>query len=151
MLQTTAIAKDGEAGLRQLAPGLDACRLVRLPTFVDDRGNLAVIEAMTDIPFEVKRVYYLYQFTGAKRGGHAHKRLQQLFIALSGSFDVVLDDGRRKKTIRLSDPAEGLYICPMIWREIENFSPGSVCLVLASTHYDERDYFRTYEEFVAHA
>lgn len=149
MLPTIAIPKDVEAGHRKLASGVDACRLTRLPTFADHRGNLAVIEAMTDIPFEVRRVYYLYQFTGAKRGGHAHKRLQQLFIALSGSFDVVLDDGRRKKTVRLSDPAEGLYVCPMIWREIENFAPGSVCLVLASTHYDERDYFRNYEEFVA--
>jgi dTDP-4-dehydrorhamnose 3,5-epimerase-like enzyme len=149
MLRSITIPRHAEAGHLKHATGIDACQLTGLPTFSDHRGNLAVIEAMTDIPFEVRRVYYLYDFTGVKRGGHAHKRLQQLFVALAGSFDVVLDDGRHKKTVRLSNPAEGLYVCPMIWREIENYSPGSVCLVLASTHYDERDYFRTYEEFVA--
>jgi dTDP-4-dehydrorhamnose 3,5-epimerase-like enzyme len=148
MLRSMTTPIDAEPNHRKSATGVDACRLRRLPTFGDHRGNLAVIEAMTDIPFEVRRVYYLYDFTGVMRGGHAHKRLEQLFIALSGSFDVVLDDGRQKKTVRLSDPAEGLYVCPMIWREMQNFTPGSVCLVLASTHYDERDYLRTYEEFV---
>ncbi len=129
--------------------GIDVCQLIPLWTLSDERGSLSVIEASKDIPFDVRRVYYLYDFTGVKRGGHAHKRLQQLFIAVSGSFDVVLDDGRRKKTVRLSRANEGLYICPMIWREILNPAPGSVCLVLASTHYDEKDYYRSYEEFVA--
>ena len=128
---------------------IDVCRFVALWKHTDERGSLAVVEAAKDIPFEVRRVYYLYDFTGVKRGGHAHKRLQQLFIALSGSFDVILDDGRRKKTVRLKNANEGLYICPMIWREIVNPAPGSICLVLASTHYDEKDYFRTYEQFVA--
>lgn len=129
--------------------GVDVCQLIRVWNHTDERGSLAVIEGSKDIPFEVRRVYYLYDFTGVKRGGHAHKRLQQLFIALSGSFDVILDDGRRKKTVRLKHANEGLYICPMIWREIVNPAPGSVCLVLASTHYDEKDYFRSYEQFVA--
>jgi len=149
MLSSLIAPKNAEAGHRKFATGIDACQLTRLSTFGDHRGNLAVIEAMTDIPFEVRRVYYLYDFTGAKRGGHAHKRLEQLFIALAGSFDVILDDGKRRKNVRLKSPAEGLYVCPMIWREIENPAPGSVCLVLASTHYDEKDYFRSYKEFAA--
>src|SRR5687767_716444 len=128
---------------------IDACRLVSLWNITDERGSLAVIEAAKDIPFEVRRVYYLYDFTGLRRGGHAHKSLQQLFIAVAGSFDVILDDGRRKKAVRLTNANEGLYVCPMIWREIVNPAPGSVCLVLASTHYDEKDYFRSYEQFVA--
>lgn len=127
--------------------GVEGCRIVKLRTFGDNRGGLAVVEAQADVPFEIRRVYYLYDFTGVRRGGHAHKRLHQLFIAVSGSFEVTLDDGRGKKTVRLSDPAEGLYICPMIWREIDNFAPGSVCLVLASTRYDEADYYRSYDEF----
>jgi dTDP-4-dehydrorhamnose 3,5-epimerase-like enzyme len=149
-LPTAAAIRASEPGhVADSASRIDACRLLNLPTFGDERGNLAVVEATVDIPFEVRRVYYLYDFTGMKRGGHAHKRLEQLFIAISGSFEVLLDDGRRNKTVKLSDPAEGLYVCPMIWREIRNFSRGSVCLVLASTHYDEGDYFRSYEDFVA--
>src|SRR5688572_28506379 len=136
MLSTTSL----DAGLvyEKRSRGIDTCHLVPLSTFTDERGSLAVIEAAKDIPFEVRRVYYLYDFTGVKRGGHAHKRLHQLFIALSGSFDVILDDGKRKKSVRLKSADEGLYVCPMIWREIENPAPGSVCLVLASTHYDEK-------------
>jgi len=129
--------------------GIEACRIVKLPTFSDSRGGLAVVEALSDVPFEIRRVYYLYDFKGVPRGGHAHKRLHQLFIAVAGSFEVTLNDGRRQRTLTLADPAEGLYICPMIWREINHFSPGSVCLVLASNHYDESDYYRSYDKFLA--
>ena len=130
------------------ATGIDECRLVKLREFTDQRGSLAVVEGLIDMPFEMRRVYYLYDFVpGMRRGGHAHKRLHQLFIAVAGAFDVLLDDGRAKKTIRLSDPGEALYVCPMMWREIDNVAPGSVCLVLASTNYDEDDYYRSHDEF----
>jgi len=134
--------------VKQLSVG--SCKLLSLREITDERGSLAIVEGSKDIPFEVRRVYYLY---GARentvRGGHAHKELQQLFVAIRGSFDVVLDDGHRKMNIRLESPSQGLYICPMIWRELANFRPGSICLVLASTLYDEGDYFRSYEDFLA--
>jgi dTDP-4-dehydrorhamnose 3,5-epimerase-like enzyme len=130
---------------------VDGCKLVKVPTFSDSRGGLAVVESEIDVPFQIRRIYYLYDFTGVPRGGHAHKRLHQLFIAIAGSFRVRLDDGVNKRTITLSSPSEGLYICPMIWREIDDFSPGSVCLVLASNHYDEKDYYRSYDDFVSSA
>ena len=101
------------------------------------------------MPFEIKRVYYLYDVPGgAERGGHAHKNLEQYIIAMSGSFDISLDDGVEKKKIHLNRSYYGLYVCPMIWREIDNFSSGSVCMVLASDYYDEDDYFRDYNEFL---
>lgn len=140
---------DSDAKARDAEAGIDACRLVRLREFMDERGSLAVVEGLRDMPFEMRRVYYLYDFVkGMRRGGHAHKRLHQLFIAVSGAFDVLLDDGRAKKTVRLRNPAEALYVCPMLWREIDNVEPGSVCLVLASNNYDEQDYYRSYPEFV---
>ena len=102
------------------------------------------------MPFDIQRVYYLYDVPGgAERGGHAHKALHQFIIAMSGSFDVVLDDGQGKKRIHLNRSYYGLYVCPMIWRELDNFSSGSVCMVLASNLYDEADYYRDYEEFLA--
>src|SRR5262245_30181215 len=114
------------------------CRLINLPKIADPRGNLTFIEGNRHIPFEIKRVYYLYDVPGgAERGGHAHKELHQLIIAMSGSFDIILDDGKDKKRVHLSRSYNGLYICPMVWRELENFSSGSVCMVLASTRYDE--------------
>lgn len=120
-----------------------------LPRFSDARGNLTFIENQNHIPFDIQRIYYLYDVPGgAERGAHAHKDLEQLIIAISGSFDVVLDDGASKKRFHLSRPYNGLYVCPMIWRILENFSPGSVCLVLASSLYDEDDYYRDYEEFL---
>jgi len=125
------------------------CRIIELPRIQDPRGNLTFIEGDSHIPFAIKRVYYLYDVPGgAERGGHAHKGLQQLIIAMSGSFDVILDDGKDKKRIHLNRSYNGLYVCPMIWRELDNFSSGSVCMVLASNRYDEDDYYRDYAEFM---
>jgi len=125
------------------------CKLIDLPKIHDPRGNLTFIEAEGHVPFEIKRVYYLYDVPGgATRAGHAHKQLHQLIIAMSGSFDITLDDGNEKQTYHLNRSYFGLYICPMIWREIDNFSSGSVCMALASEHYDEADYYREYEAFI---
>lgn len=129
--------------------GVRDCRLVDLPKISDPRGNLTFIEGNHHIPFDIQRVYYLYDVPGgAERGGHAHKQLSQLIIAMSGSFDVILDDGVEKKRFHLNRSYQGLYVCPMIWRELDNFSSGSVCMVLASNRYDEADYFREYGEFM---
>ena len=131
---------------------LDLCELIELPKITDPRGNLTFIEGSRHVPFDIQRVYYLYDVPGgSERGGHAHKALHQLIVAMSGSFDVALDDGRRKKRIHLSRSYYGLYVCPMIWRELDNFSSGSVCMVLASNRYDEADYYRTYADFLSAA
>ena len=128
---------------------LDHCKVLTLPKVSDPRGNLTFIEGARHIPFDIARVYYLYDVPGgAERGGHAHKALNQLIIAVAGSFDVVLDDGRSKHRYHLDRPYHGLYVCPMIWRELDNFSSGSVCMVLASNQYDESDYFRDYRQFI---
>lgn len=128
---------------------IDKCQMVSLPKITDTRGNLTFVEGGNQIPFDIQRVYYLYDVPGgAERGGHAHKGLHQLIIAMSGSFDVVLDDGREKKRIHMNRSYNGLYVCPMIWRELDNFSSGSVLMVLASNKYDEKDYFRDYAEFM---
>ena len=124
-------------------------RLLELPKIADQRGNLTFIEGNRHVPFDIQRVYYLYDVPGgAERGGHAHKALHQLIIAMSGSFDVVLNDGKDQKRIHLNRSYVGLYVCPMIWRELDNFSSGSVCMVLASNVYDEADYYRDYAEFL---
>ena len=129
---------------------VDTCRLFDLPKIADPRGNLTFIEGGRHIPFEIQRVYYLYDVPGgAERGGHAHRALHQLIIAMSGSFDVVLNHGIDKKRIHLNRSYNGLYVCPMIWRELDNFSSGSVCMVLASNLYDESDYYRDYFEYLA--
>ena len=129
---------------------IDKCKMLELPKIHDPRGNLTFVESGNHIPFDIKRVYYLYDVPGgSERGGHAHKGLFQLIIAMSGSFDVVLDDGNGKKRFHLNRSYQGLYVCPMIWRELDNFSSGSVCMVLASNVYDEADYFRNYEEFLS--
>lgn len=113
----------------------------------DTRGNLSVVQG-NDIPFEMKRVYYLYDVpSGARRGGHSHKDQQELLVALSGSFDVILHDGNEKKTVTLNKPNVGLFIINGIWRELENFSSGAVCLVIASDVFDEADYIRDFEDF----
>lgn len=131
---------------------LDKCRLVDLPKISDPRGNLTFIEGNRHIPFDIKRVYYTYDVPGGSdRGAHAHKRLHQLIIAMSGSFDVVLDDGLDKKRFHLNRSYFGLYVCPMMWRELDNFSSGSVCLVLASELFDPDDYYRDYELFLKDA
>jgi dTDP-4-dehydrorhamnose 3,5-epimerase-like enzyme len=124
------------------------CKIIELPKISDPRGNLTFVEGNRHIPFDIRRVYYLYDVPGgAERGGHAHKELHQLIIAMSGSFDVVLDDTHEKSRFHLNRSYQGLYVCPMIWRELDNFSSGSVCMVLASNIYDESDYFRDYEVF----
>jgi hypothetical protein len=128
---------------------IDQCRIIHLPKIQDPRGNLTFIEGDKHVPFDLKRVYYLYDVPGgAERGGHAHKELQQLIIAMSGSFDVVLDDGHGKWRFPLNRSYYGLYISSMVWRELDNFSSGSVCMVLASTYYEESDYYRDYDEFI---
>ncbi len=115
----------------------------------DDKGNLTVVENSNTIPFDVRRVYYLYDVPGGgSRGAHAHKDLQQLIVAASGSFDVTIDDGNVKRTFTLNRPYQGLLIVPGIWRDLNNFSSGSVCMVLASEKYDEKDYIRNYSEFL---
>ena len=112
---------------------IDHCRIIQLPRFEDPRGSLTFVESNQQIPFEIRRVYYLYDVPGgSERGGHAHKELQQLIIAMSGSFDIHLDDSQERKTFHLNRSYYGLLVCPMIWREIDNFSSGAVCLVLAS-------------------
>ena len=127
----------------------DQCRIIDLPKVTDPRGNLTFIEGERHIPFEIKRVYYIYDVPGgAERGGHAHKKLEQFLIAVSGSFDVILSDGRDKRRYQLNRSHYGLYTCPLIWREMENFSSGSVCLALSSEYYDVADYYRDYAEFL---
>ena len=126
------------------------CEIINLPKISDPRGNLSFIEGGQHIPFDIKRVYYLYDVPGGSdRGSHAHKNLHQFVVAMSGSFDVVLNDGKEKKRFHLNRSYYGLYVCPMMWRELDNFSSGSVCMVLASAHYDESDYIRDYTEFTA--
>jgi hypothetical protein len=125
------------------------CRIINLPKIADPRGNLTFIEAGRHIPFDIRRVYYLYDVPGGgERGGHAHKALSQLIMAMSGSFDVILDDGSEKQRFHLNRSYYGLYVSPMIWRELDNFSSGSVCMVLASNYYDEADYYRDYQTYL---
>lgn len=127
---------------------LDNCELLDLPKITDTRGSLTFAESGVHVPFDIKRVYYLYDVPGGSlRGGHGHRQLLQLLIALSGSFDAILDDGCQRRTVHLNRPFRGLLIRPMVWRELENFSSGSVCLVLASDFYDEDDYYRDYDAF----
>jgi dTDP-4-dehydrorhamnose 3,5-epimerase-like enzyme len=124
------------------------CRLIELPRVQDNRGNLTFIEENCHIPFGIKRVYYLYDVPGGEvRGGHAHKQLQEFIIAANGSFDVVLDGGSSQERYHLNRSYYGLYIPSMVWRELDNFSSGSVCLVLASEYFEEQDYIRDHEVF----
>jgi hypothetical protein len=127
------------------------CKIIELPKIYDPRGNLTFIEGDNHIPFDIQRVYYLYDVPGgSERGGHAHKNLQQLIIAMSGSFDVVLDDGFEKKKFHLNRSYYGLYVNTLVWRELDNFSSGSVSMVLASNKYIEDDYIRDYQGFLSH-
>ena len=125
------------------------CGVIELPKIHNRAGNITPVQGGDNIPFSIKRIYYLYDVPGGEtRGGHAHKELQQLIVAASGSFDVVLDDGINKRTVSLNRPNYGLYITPYIWRELINFSSGAVLLVLASMKYEETDYIREYKSFL---
>jgi hypothetical protein len=124
--------------------------MISLPINHQANGNLTAVSNGVQVPFDVKRVYYLYDVPGGfSRGGHGHLELQQLIVALSGSFDITVDDGKVKRTFHLSRPNMGLYMPSGLWRELDNFSSGSICFVLASIEYDEKDYFRDYDKFVA--
>ena len=128
---------------------LDKCKFIQVPKIQDVRGNLTFIEGGNQIPFDIKRVYYIYDVPGgSERGSHAHRTLHQFFVAMSGSFDVVLHDGTAEKKFHLNRPYYGLYVCPMMWRTLNNFSSGSVCMVLASEPYTEKDYVHDWDEFV---
>lgn len=125
------------------------CTMIELDRHHHEKGNITVVENSRTIPFDVRRVYYLYDVPGGEsRGGHAHRELRQLIVSAGGSFDVTLDDGSVKRTFTLNRPYQGLLVVPGIWRELNNFSSGSVCLVLASHEYDESDYIRSYDEFI---
>jgi uncharacterized RmlC-like cupin family protein len=128
--------------------GISNCKLIELPVFQNPQGNLTFIEGGEHVPFPIARVFYLYDIPGgAMRGGHAHRELEQVIIAITGSFEVIVDDGSERKSITMNRSRIGLYMPPMTWGELVNFSSGSVCLVLASAHYDEADYYRDYAEF----
>jgi len=125
------------------------CRIIELPVIHERRGNLTFVEGGRHIPFDIRRTYHLYDVPGGSvRGGHAHRKLHQFIVAMSGSFDVLLKDGSTERRFPLNRSHFGLYLCPMIWREIDNFSSGAVCMVLASEYYDEADYIRDYDEYL---
>ncbi len=128
---------------------IEQCRIIELPKIADPRGNLSFIEGGRHIPFEIKRVFYLYDVPGGEtRAGHTLKNTEQFIIAASGSFDVILDDGKVRRTFGLNRSWKGVYVPPMVWRELVNFSSAGVCLVLASDFYDENEYIREYQEFL---
>jgi hypothetical protein len=128
---------------------VDDCHLLSLTKIHNRSGNMTIVEGNRNVPFKLKRIYYLYDIPGGEsRGGHAHRELQQLIVAASGSFDVLLDDGNKKKIIRLNRPNLGLLIIPGIWRELIEFSSGAICMVLASDKYNEIDYIRNYNDFL---
>jgi hypothetical protein len=132
-----------------MLPVVYDCNIIHLPKIENVSGRITPVEGKKEIPFEIKRIYYLYDVPGgANRAGHAHRKLHQLVVAASGSFDIVLDDGNVKKTIQLNRPYYGLYLPAGIWRDIFNFSSGAICLVLASDFYDESEYIRDYGEFL---
>lgn len=129
---------------------IDNCKIIDLPKISDPRGNLTFVEGDNHIPFRIKRVYWIYDVPGGDiRGGHSYKKLQEVIIAVSGSFDVVLNDGGQKKVYSLNRSYYGLYVPNLLWRDLENFSTNSLCLILASDLYDESDYIRDYDEFVS--
>ena len=125
------------------------CSVINLSKVSNEAGNITIVENEKNIPFAVKRLYYLYDIPGGEsRGGHAHYDLEQFIIAASGSFEVILDDGENKKRVTLNSPDKALHIVPGLWRELDNFSSGSICLILASHKYDENDYIRDYPKFL---
>lgn len=130
---------------------IDDCVIIELPKIYNRAGHITALNNTDEIPFEVKRIYYLYDVpSGVERGGHAHHKLHQYLVAASGSFDVIIDDGNIKKTVSLNRPNFALKVVPGIWRELNNFSSGSICLVLASEKYDEGDYIRNHDEFLTY-
>lgn len=134
--------------MKSITSDIHICNVVEMEKNHNPAGNITVYQNGASQPFSVKRIYYLYDVPGgSERGGHAHKQLHQLIVAASGSFDVIIDDGRNKKIIQLNRPYYGLLVVPGIWREIVNFSSGAICLVLASEKYSEEDYIRDYNEF----
>ena len=140
-------ATDDRSHVRECLTG---CRIIELPRVTDPRGNLTFIEGEEHVPFDIARTFYLYDVPGGEaRGGHAHRELEQFVIAASGSFDVLVDDGKNQERFFLSRAYYGLYVPRMVWKELDNFSSGSVCLVLASHRYDEADYYRNYWDFAA--
>ena len=131
---------------------LSDCRVLEVPRFTDERGSLSVLESQRQVPFEIRRVYYLYDIpAGQARAAHGHRALQQIMIALSGSLEIQLDDGFDRRSFRMDRPDRALYIAPGMWRDLGSFSGGAVCLVLASEYFDEADYLRDYDEFLAFA
>jgi hypothetical protein len=135
-----------------IKPSIYNCCVIELNKVHNRSGNLTFIEDRMEIPFDVRRLYYLYDVPGgAERGGHAHRRLEQLIVAASGCFDVVLDDGKNRKVVELNRPYYGLHVVPGIWRELINFSSGAICLVLASEKYDVADYIRDYDVYLKYA
>lgn len=129
---------------------VEDCRLIELPKIINHSGNLTFVESGRHLPYEFRRVYYMYDIPGgAERGGHAHKECHEFLVAISGSFDVQVDDGRSKRKFHLNRSHHGLYICPAMWRTLDNFSSGAMCLVFSSDLYDEKDYWRNYADFIA--
>lgn len=134
--------------MKKVVSDIHSCCVLELSKIHNRSGNITIVQNGSDLPFDVRRIYYLYDVpSGSERGGHAHKALYQLIVAASGSFDVILDDNRSKKIVQLNRPDFGLLVVPGIWREIVNFSSGAICLVLASAKYEEMDYIRSYQEF----
>jgi len=134
--------------VKKVVTDIHSCCVLELSKIHNRAGNITIVQNGSDLPFDVRRIYYLYDVpSGSERGGHAHKALYQLIVAASGSFDVILDDNRSKKIVQLNRPDFGLMVVPGIWREIVNFSSGAICLVLASAKYEEMDYIRDYQEF----
>jgi uncharacterized RmlC-like cupin family protein len=130
--------------------GIDSCRLVHLPVVADPQGNLAFAEAEENVPFPIARVYYVYDIpASAKRGGHAHSQLEQVVFCLAGAMEMVVEDGRDCRTFRLQDPREGLYLPPMVWQDIGGFAEGTVYMVLASARFDESEYIRDHDAYLA--
>jgi len=149
---TAILAHDliGHYGGRMSA--ISDCIVMSIPKITDDRGNLSFIEAGRPVPFVIKRAYWIYDVPGGEtRGGHAYKTLREFFVALSGSFDVIVDDGRARKTVALNRSYIGLYVPNMIWRQLDNFSTNAVCMILASRLYEENDYLRDYKAFLNHS
>ncbi|MEP7122881.1 MAG: FdtA/QdtA family cupin domain-containing protein [Byssovorax sp.] len=132
-----------------ITSGVDACKWLDFPGHSDDRGALTFMESPKDLPFDVRRIYYLYDVPeGKARGAHAHRALRQVFIAIAGSFTLLLDDGDKQREVRLDSPRRGLYVPPMLWRDLRGFSPGAICVVLASAGYQESDYIRDHAAFL---